>query len=84
MPAAKFKVVPVRRRDGTSGPWIMTAEHKAQQWALAHFKPGHAVQFVLYRPSKREAEALLSAAERAVEKVSSYKLGSRMPPRGAR
>lgn len=78
MPSSKFKVVPVRRRDGTKGPWIMTAEHKAQQWALAYFKSGEPVRFVLYKPSKHEAEGLLTAAQRAVEKVSSYRLGARM------
>lgn len=77
--SAKFKVVPVRRRDGDKGPWIMTAEHKAQAWAVACFRPGERVAFIVYSFSKSKAENALAGTERMFAgPLRRYRLGARM------
>lgn len=74
-----FKVVPIRRRNGTSSPWIITQDHRAQAWAVALFRRGEQVRFILTRPTKAEAERLLVAAQRAAEgPINRYSLGKRM------
>lgn len=73
-----IKAVPIRKHNGA---WIMTADHKAQAWALGVFKRGHPaeintkVRFV----SKKEAEATIRATRRAIEgPTKPYRLGARM------
>lgn len=74
--SAKFKVVPIRRREGV---WTMTTDHAAQARAIAWFKPGERVKFVLRRPTKAEAEKFLVATQRAAEgPINRYSLGKRM------
>lgn len=75
-----LKVVPIRRRNGTSGPWIMTQDHRAQAWAITLFHRGEQAKFIFARPTKAEAERLLVAAQRAAEgPIKRYSLGKRMP-----
>lgn len=75
----KIKVVPVRRRDGNAGPWIMTADHKAQAWAVACFRRGQRVVFILYSATKARAEAAVTSVERMFAgPVKGYRLGRRM------
>lgn len=71
------KAVPVRKQGNA---WIMTADHKAQAWALGIFRRGHSVELSKTRfPNRREAEGAVQAAQRALAgPVKGYKLGKRM------
>lgn len=80
--AAKFKVVPVRRRNGTSGPWIMCAEHRAQSWAVGCFRRGERVLFIVRFDTKGRAQEAVQGVERLFAgPTRGYRLGARMGAR---
>lgn len=69
-----FKIVPIRRQGG----WRLTDTHRAEAWAVASFRKGHAMKILLRCDTKEKAEAQLEPCQRAYEGLRTYTLGKRM------
>lgn len=75
----KIKIIPIRRRDTESGPWIMTEPHRAQQWAIGAFRRGHQVALILRGANKADMEGKVQSIERMfMGPARPYRLGKRM------